>query len=112
MLAPSQLLETKTMKYKVRLVFYYYDESDTTSADIYDVFVTAINITEAIATARTKVEKLTLTRANPGYMEVDYTLLVNEKVVALLPEALAVRPRTSEDGRIYCHTGETFYTIN
>lgn len=117
------------MKYKVRFVFYYYDEFDTTLANIYDVIVRATNPYEALDIAEKIVLAETRKYRWPGYTEFISLTDENELVYvsSLVPKNyFGVRLPIPLDNRLvvlrsedykklpktFCFSGETFFIID
>jgi hypothetical protein len=116
------------MKYVARFVFFYYDEFDTTQANVYDILVEADSPSAALENAMEILPELTkayspgptdfisLTDENgviyvsslarKGYYGESLPLSSSSQLVILPKEAHDKLPKT------FCNTGETFFVVD
>lgn len=102
------------MKYTARLVFYHYDEFDTTLANVYDILVEADGPSEALESAQEILAEETKIYSSPG--STDFVSLTDENsVVYILSNGqLAMLPKEDYDKlpKTFCNTGETFFVVD
>lgn len=101
------------MKWTARFVFWYYDEFDTTLANIYDVLVEAKSPSEAFEVAEKIVSEQTKIYSWPGATDFVSLKDENEVVYVLSNNRLVVLPEEnySKLPKTFCSTGETFFVI-
>lgn len=102
------------MKYIARFVFYYYDEFDTTCANIYDILIEAAFPYQAFKIGKAIVECEAKKYYWPGQIEFISLREKNRKKIYVLSNNRLVELPKKEWNRLptkFCHNRETFFFI-
>lgn len=119
----------ENMKYTARFVFWYYDEFDTTLANIYDILVEADSPSVALEIAMEILPELTRMYSMPdgtnfisltdengiiyvsSWSQKDY---YGERLPLSSSTQLVILPKENHDKlpKTFCNTGETFFVVD
>lgn len=101
------------MKYTARFVFYYYDEFDTTLANIYDILVETNSPPEALKAAEEILTEKIKIYSSPGSTDFVSLTNANEVIYILSNGQLVVLPKKDYNKlpKSFCNTGETFFAV-